>query len=392
MQLEARWRLASQVVADTRDIIDERAQADAPGWAVARGWVPFLSGLPEVELRRCEVEGLAPHAARLGAPADLVALAEACQAVVALPSLEAAGPAAPRHRVGARKRQQVAAFAAAVQPRAAAVSRVVDVGAGHGHLTRHLVEALQLDEGLGLEINPAHVRAARALADDRLTFATVDLFAGPPALRADDLVVGLHACGELSDRLVQHAAAAGADVAYASCCMQKRTDRARAPLAGGPAALAVPRVALGLANIAVGAVGVEASLAANVAARARRAGLRHLLRARGVRVDRAGDEMRGLNRRRAQGAFADLVAAALGARALAPASAAEIAASAAAGAAESAHMRRWTVARRMLGRVLEVQINLDRAMYLAQRDYTVRLGTLWPSRVSPRNVGVVAHR
>ncbi|MGK0361654.1 MAG: hypothetical protein ACI9U2_003972, partial [Bradymonadia bacterium] len=61
-----------------------------------------------------------------------------------------------------------------------------------------------------------------------------------------------------------------------------------------------------------------------------------------------------------------------------------------AGQVENDRVRRWAVARRMFGRPLEVQINLDRAMALVTAGYAVEVGALWPVKVSPRNIGVFA--
>jgi SAM-dependent methyltransferase len=392
-QIEAHWQRASHLVTRTRDLIDERPGAEPPSWVVARSWVPFLSHLSDADLARCEADGLAMHAAALGAPADLVHLAAEVQAVCALRRLAGPGGQAPTHRVTERKRQQVAAFAAAVAPRAASAARVVDVGAGHGHLTRHLAEALQI-EALGLERDPALVATARAL-NAPAQFEAVDLFADPPAFRADDLVVGLHACGELSDRLVQHAAEAGAAVAYASCCLHKRTDAARMPLVPPPelatSTLCLPRGVLGLGNIALGRFGVEATLAENLAARRKRAAVVALLALRGLEIP-PGSELRGVNRRRAQAPLPELVARVLEVRGLAPATPSELHEAERRGTEAHAQHRRWSVARRMLGRVVEIYVNLDRAYFLVQRGYHAHIGTLWPAEASPRNVGVVAYR
>lgn len=388
LDIEARWRRASQLLALSADVLAERPSVEPPGWAIERGWADFLAGLDDSTVTRCEIDGLAAHADALGAPTDLRALVFEGADVCRLPALAGGGRRAPTHRVKARKRRQIAAFAAAVADLPA--RRVVDVGAGHGHLTRHLVDALGI-EGLGVEREPALVETARSLAaraDAR--FEAADLFTAPPTLTADDLVVGLHACGALTDRLVVQAAEAGAAVAYASCCLQKRPEPARRPLVtDGPLGeQALPRATLGLANIHLGPRGVEASHAENVAARARRAGLRALLQGRGLTLA-PGDEMHGVNRRRAHDTFADFVAFALARRGLPPAPAAELSHFEALGRAQSAADRRWSLARHWLGRVVEIQVNCDRALYLERRGYRVALGALWPLEVSPRNVGVI---
>lgn len=387
MSIMERWHRASALIAGCRDILAERPAVEPPRWAVERGWVDRLRGLDEPTLRRCEAEGLAAHPS--SAPPDLTALVVEADAVCRLPPLARPDHRAPTHRVKARKRRQLAGFAAAIVARGLSARRVVDVGAGHGHLTRHLAEALRV-EALGLEVHPARVAQARRLAGPGVRFEAVDLFAEQPSLTADDLVVGLHACGALTDRLVTCAAEVGAAVAFASCCLQKRREAARRPLVdGGPLDAPLPRGVLGLANIGIGPQGIEASQAENIAARAHRAGLRALLQSRGLLLG-PGDEMHGINRRRAHDDFADFVAWALSRRGLPPATPAESKHFAAVGRRHNDAIRRWSIARRWLGRVVEVQINCDRALYLERRGYTVELGTLWPVEVSPRNVGVIA--
>ena len=388
--LTARWATSAGLLDACADILAERPGVAPPRWARARGWADFLTGLDDDALLRCEIDGLAPHADALGAPADLRALVVDASVACRLPPFAPGVRAGPSHRVKARKRQQIAAFAAAVADMPA--GRVVDVGAGHGHLTRHLVEALGVD-GVGLEREPAHVATARSLAGAGARFEVVDLFAEAPAFAADDLVVGLHACGALTDRLVVCAAEAGAALAYVSCCLHKRPEGRRAPLVtDGPLGdRPLARDILGLGNINLGPRGVEASHAENVAARDRRAGLRALLRSRGCDVA-PGDEMRGINRRRSQAPFADFVARVLERRGLAPATAAELTHFEAAGRRDNRAVRRWSIGRRWLGRVIEVFVNCDRALYLERRGYRVELGVLWPLAVSPRNVAVIAAR
>lgn len=394
-EIEIRWRHAVAVIASARDVIDERpdASAGAPGWAIARGWATWLRGLDEPILRRCEIEGLAAVAPELQSiPPDLRALCEAAHEVVNLPALTTQQPsrATPIFRVPARKRAQLGAFAAAAGALAEGSTRIVDVGAGHGHLTRHLAEAFNLD-AVGLERDAGFVTEARALAGPSVRFETVDLFATEAPFAEGDLVVGLHACGELSDLLVTRAAEVGARIAFASCCLHRRRDALRLPLAGGPQAVCLPREVLGLGNIALGEQGVEASLAENLEARRRRAGVRALLAARGHVVP-PGAEMRGVNRRVAQAAFEVLVARVLSHRGEIPATAAELREAYASGSAAHASTRRWDLPRRMLGPVLEIYVNLDRARYLQQRGYCARVGRLWPAALSPRNVGCLAHR
>ncbi len=162
----------------------------------------------------------------------LVALAAEVVAATRLPAIEVdlTAPAEPALRgVSARKRLQLPALLGAVGAMGERAARIVDVGAGSGHFTR-LAAELFAREAVGLERDPGRVAgaAARALGSGA-RFVTVDACREPLALAPDDLAVGLHACGELGDRLVLAAAAAGCDVALVSCCLQKIEGPARSP-------------------------------------------------------------------------------------------------------------------------------------------------------------------
>lgn len=381
--LDLRHAAARRLIGDCLDVIAERPAAVPPSWATRRGWAGWLAALDEASLQACEEDGLAAHAERLGAPASLSALAARCADVAALPRLVSGGDAPATPGVSARKRQQVAAFAALITTRLPQGARIVDCGAGHGHLTRHLAEALGV-EGLGVEREQALVDTARALGGAR--FVAADLFEAPPALGPADLLVGLHACGALTDRLLDLAVAHGAAVAAVGCCAHKIPGDTRAP--ADATGITLDRAALGLANVHLGAQGVEAPLAVNLAARERRAALRCLLAARGTAVAE-GDEMYGLNRRRAHGPLETLARKALLLRGLEPASEAELRAAERQGAIEHASIRRWTVARRMIARPLEIYLALDRGRRLAQAGYAVEIGTLWAPAISPRNIAIV---
>nr|MBK7067053.1 methyltransferase [Deltaproteobacteria bacterium] len=108
----------------------------------------------------------------------------------------ASAEAVDGRRASPRKRVQVAAFAAMVGRVGAKGSRVVDVGSGHGHLTRHLVSALGVDAE-GWERDPDRVAVASSLAGEGgARFVAMDARTLRRRCAATDLVVGLHACGD----------------------------------------------------------------------------------------------------------------------------------------------------------------------------------------------------
>ena len=103
--------------------------------------------------------------------------------------------------------------------------RVVDLGAGHGLLAHAMLllddtspDALVVDTSLApssVKIHDALVRAWPRLAN-RVTFRQETL--DDAEIRRDDIVVSSHACGALTDRILERAAAARCRVAVLPCC------------------------------------------------------------------------------------------------------------------------------------------------------------------------------
>jgi len=391
----SRHEEASAVLAAVRDVIVERpAGGEPPSWCARRGWVEFLAGLPEGFVDDAERDGLPALVAKgPGAPPDLIALAEAVRRVTELPRPMGAG-ASPveARRASRRKRAQVAAFAELVATLPRAPARIVDVGSGHGHLTRHLARLAGVPAE-GWERDPARVFVASGLtAGASVRFVTADLRDTAAVLSAQDLVVGLHACGELSDLAVRAARQAGASVALVACCLQKRPGD-RAPLVVPPGleaeALTIPRAALGLANTRTGDEGIEADLATRRRARRLRFALGRALEAAGHPVA-PGEELRGVNRRRARGDFAALAALAFRARGLHPPARAALEDVARAADRDFERERRWSLPRTMLGRLIEVWAALDRAAFLADAGDETEVRLAFDESASPRNVALLA--
>jgi SAM-dependent methyltransferase len=129
--------------------------------------------------------------------------------------------------------------------------RVVDLACGHGLLAQLLLllddsspEALAVD----LRLPSSAPRLAAVLGEDwprlagRVRFIEADL--NTVELSADDLVVSAHACGGLSDRILDRALAARARLALLPCCHDLK-DADLGGLRGwldGPLALDVLRV------------------------------------------------------------------------------------------------------------------------------------------------------
>jgi SAM-dependent methyltransferase len=289
-----------------------------------------------------------------------------------------------------RKRAQIAAFVraltAAREPR-----RIVDVGAGHGHLTRALARALEVP-ALGIERDETLTARARDLAPDGARFVVADA-QRELRFQPGDLAVGLHACGSLGDALVVAAARDGADVLLVSCCAQKIEADARPPLSKLGASLGVTmrRDVLGLANLTSRPTGVETSMRTIVQSRETRFALSLLLRGRGCALQ-PGEEARGINRRQLTRGLGHAAARALSHRGLPPASRAELEEVAERARTEYGLIRRLSLPRAMLGRPIELAVALDRAQHLCEAGHAARVGPLFSIQDSPRNLAVMGSR
>jgi SAM-dependent methyltransferase len=379
-----------------QDILEQRVDdATVPAWCDTRGWSEFLLSLSDDAVRTAEAHGLAAALPSLAnAPLDLLALASEVTAVTTLPLVagSTALDAEALRSVRLRKRAQLSSLLAAVTPMAGVAERIVDVGAGSGHFTRLSAELFQR-QTVGLEHNPARVESAKKraqVAESRATFVTVD---ARSALQFSpgDLAIGLHACGELGDSLVTAAARSGCDLALVSCCLQKISLPQRTSLSSTARGLSLRREHLGLTNLTAQPQGVEASIEVTIAARRTRYALGQLLRARGVVLE-PGAEMSGINRRQAYAGLRAVAEKALALRALPPPTASELAHHEAAAARDYALIRRLSLPRSMLARLVEVLVSLDRAVHLEEQGLQVEVATLFERAISPRNIGIFASR
>lgn len=390
-----------RVLAPVLDIVDTPVETPVPpAWCAERGWSDFLLQLDEPSLFTSERGGFAALLTQLPhAPSDLRELAQQTQRCTALPTLGGSRldlPVAALRGVSARKQGQLGTLLGTLAPIAAHAERIVDVGAGRGHLSRLAAEFFQR-ETLALDRDPALLRSGGERRDQRsrevgalgLCFVHADVGRQQLELQARDLAVGLHACGELGDRLVVAAASARCDVALVSCCLQKTSAAHRLPLSRAARGLTLRRGALGLTNLTPREQGVEANLAENLRAREARLALRYLLRARGLSVH-PGEEMRGVNRRRAQSGLADLAAHALARRQLAPPSPAELRCHAAAAQRDYAILRRLTLPRSLLARLVELAVVRDRAAALEECGQAVAVAQLFAASLTPRNTVLFA--
>jgi hypothetical protein len=394
--VRSRWEAAARLVAENRDVLDGRpgGESEVPEPLVARGWSAFLLSLDDHELASVETKGLdAGWPERT--PGSLRELVARAREVCAMSALVPAGARAAslRPRETPRKRAQIDALETLVSSVAARLTRVVDVGSGHGHLTRAIAERME-HPVVGLERDAALAQRATAMSGGRgPSFEVTDVLRDGLAPRPGDCFVGLHACGELGDAMVTAVAEApGTGLALIGCCLQKRRQLSRLPLCPIPdlgERLELSRRVLGLSNLTARGEGVEASRSDNLAARERRLALHRLLTQRWGPI-RLGAEIEGLNRRVAQRDLAFLVARAFARRGSPAPSAAAIDEAARWAREAHARARRLSLPRALLARVLEVYVLLDRAMVLERRGFVVRVGSAFPVEVSARNLALVA--
>lgn len=394
---------AQETLRPVLDIVDQRVHdASIPQWCRERGWSDFLLGLSEPELERCEAEGLALALPALrGAPRSLSELARELLQVNVLPALQAplAQPSREALRgVGYRKQRQLSTLLGALEPLAAAATRIVDVGAGSGHFAR--LSAAHFGRAtLGLERNPERVVSAqnrvRAQANDaqavNAEFAVIDASKDTLQLVPGDLAIGLHACGELGDTLVQAVADSGVDLGLVSCCLQKIRAPSRLALSRAANGFSLRKDTLGLSNLTSQASGVETSIEHNVRGRQARYALRLLLFGRGLSFE-PGAEMQGVNRRQAQGGLAAIAQRSLALHGLPPAREAELAHFESEAERQFSVIRRLSLPRDMLARTIELSVILDRAARLEESGHVVRVATIFERAVTPRNISLFASR
>jgi hypothetical protein len=411
-------RLASESAirrqyAATRDLLDEasdvlleRVHCLPVAWAEARGWSSYLLALPEDALDTADTLGIGKwFLADPACPASLRELARRVEELCVLPRCDLPeNPGVDWPFTGARKRQQIAAVLHHLRAFYPRICQLVDVGAGRGQLTTQAARALSVP-ALGLERDRERVAEARLLArlldektqvDAQVEFLTTDFITDSLASETsalerlervpDRLLLALHGCGELGDALVRSAVSLSAHVLLLACCPQKIRTQERPSLAGcGPT---LPKEVLGLANVLSRTAGIEGSLASALATKEARLALRTLFEARGIAVP-AGEEMRGVNRRKVHAGLSVLALAAFQVRGLPHPSESELRAAAALAHDQYLARRRLSLPRSMLGRVLEIFLALDRAMFLLAAGYDVRVVELFPVEVSPRNIAVL---
>jgi hypothetical protein len=327
--------------------------------------------------------------------ASLAALSAELSVVSELPehALEAAG-----HRlnvdVPGRKWQQIEAFASrlsfASQP-----THWLDWCSGKGHLGRRLLGAGQ--QLTCVEYDPLLVASGQALSQRHHLHALhveQDVLAANASavLSANHTPVALHACGDLHVRLMQLASTAGCQqMAIAPCCYNRISRSEYQPLSHAGL--------LSLLQLSLEDLALPMSETVTAGARVRRQ--RDTSMARRLAFDLLQRQVRGVDEYLPTPSlpsawldkpFADYCRDLADLKELSTVGTPDWAALEAAGWQRLAEVRNLELLRGLFRRPLELWLNLDRALFLTEQGYAVRLGTFCESALTPRNFLLLAER
>lgn len=303
--------------------------------------------------------------------------ATASRALVRLPALPRRSdpPAGRGEHMPPRKWAQIRTFVAVLPE---LPDHVVDWCAGKSHLGRTLARTRRV-RVTALEQQAPLCAAGRILGE--VTFVQGDALS-PSAghLLAGRGAVALHACGQLTDALLAHQPVS---VAVVPCCCHNQPRSGWSPRAADTR-IALPHHALRLATADVCAPADRR----RVRAMAFRLGLDLLLReATGEDRYHPVPKLPGPVLSAPFETFARVGAAGAGLD-LPPRW--DAARAEAAGWARARAVRSLDLVRVQFRRAIELVVWLDRARWLEERGWQVRVGTFCPMRVTPRNVAILA--
>lgn len=365
--------------------------------------LPWESELPELaawlrsrSLEQAEASDNSPFA--LSAPAPFPELAHRAQALSGLgeiPSLESP-PRAHTFSVDVpgRKLAQIQAFASHLQFRQRP-AHWLDWCSGKGHLGRWLTQG---DQHLTcLEYDPALIESGSVLSK-RLGLAAAHLQQDVLAddcsecLRKEHTPVALHACGDLHMRLLQLASRKGCtQLAVAPCCYNRIAGQQYQPLSAAAqgSSLQLSRDDLGL------------PLSETVTAGARVRRQRNQSMAWRLAFDLLQRQLRGIDEYLPTPSlpsdwfskpFANFCHDLAKLRDVPLPGEQDWHALEARGWQRLAEVRNLELLRNLFRRPLELWLLLDRALYLQEQGYHVKLGTFCDYQLSPRNLLLLAER
>lgn len=327
--------------------------------------------------------------------ASLAAMSAELSSIGELPghALEAAG-----HRlnvdVPGRKWQQIEAFASCLSF-ASQPTHWLDWCSGKGHLGRRLLAAGQ--QLTCVEYDPLLVASGQALSQRHHLHALhveQDVLAADASavLSANHTPVALHACGDLHVRLMQLASAVGCQqMAIAPCCYNRISRSEYQPLSSAGSRTFLQ---LSLEDLAL-------PMSETVTAGARVRRQRDTSMARRLAFDLLQRQVCGVDEYLPtpslpsawlEKPFADYCRDLAALKELSTIGSPDWPALEAAGWQRLAEVRNLELLRGLFRRPLELWLNLDRALFLEEQGYAVRLGTFCDTPLTPRNLLLLAER
>jgi len=336
--------------------------------------------------------------ALLDAPEPFASLAAISLELAVVGELPAHALQAAGHRlnvdVPGRKWQQIEAFASRLQF-AQAPKHWLDWCSGKGHLGRRLLHAGQ--QLTCLEYDPALVASGQALSQRHQLQALhveQDVLAADSValLSAGHTPVALHACGDLHVRLIHLASAAGCkQLAIAPCCYNRINLSQYSPMS---AAAQNSELQLSIDDLAL-------PMSETVTAGARVRRQRDTSMARRLAFDLLQRQLRGVDEYLPtpslpsawlDSPLADYCRHLARLKDLSTIGAQDWAALEASGWQRLAQVRNLELLRGLFRRPLELWLVLDRALFLREQGYTLRLGTFCETALTPRNFLLLAER
>ncbi|MGR3887254.1 methyltransferase [Pseudomonas sp. 1152_12] len=334
------------------------------------------------------------HPHDLPAPAPFPQLAEQAVRLSAVDKLPTQALEPARHRlnvdVPGRKWQQIEAFGAALHF-AQTPTHWLDWCAGKGHLGRRLLQPGQ--QLTCLEYDPALIASGQALSEHHglpTTHRLQDVMADV-TINPEQTPVALHACGDLHVRLLQLASAAGCkQLALAPCCYNRiNADRYQAVSGAGRAS----KLKLSIEDLGL-------PLSETVTAGNRVRQQRDSSMARRLGFDQLQRQLRGCDEYLPTPSlptnwlykpFADYCRELASLKGLSTGEQ-DWAALEAYGWRRLAHVRNLELVRGLFRRPLEMWLVLDRALFLKEQGYKVKIGNFCETTLTPRNLMVLAER
>lgn len=332
------------------------------------------------------------------APAPFCELAAVSRVLSSVAELPANALDAPAHRlnvdVPGRKWQQIEAFASRLHF-ASEPTHWLDWCAGKGHLGRRLLHGEQ--QLTCLEYDPALVASGQQLSQRHALPAThlqQDVLAADAAeaIRPDHTPVALHACGDLHVRLMQLASAAGCtQLAIAPCCYNRISTERYQALSDAAKGSAL--------QLSLDDLGLPLTETVTAGARVRRQ--RDQSMARRLGFDLLQRQVRGsdsylptpsLPSAWLEKSFAQYCIDLAALKNLSTVGSPDWVALEVAGYQRLAEVRNLELVRGLFRRPLELWLVLDRALFLTQKGYRVRVGIFCETPLTPRNLMLLAER